>query len=168
LLSDGNANSGLTDGKQIAGQCAELARTGVTTSTYGLGRGFNEELMIDMARHGKGHSYYGSTASDLMDPFREEFALLNATCARNLRLELATSAGVSATPLNDYVVAGSRVKCRARGGYPIWRTPARRGPCCGSGSPGSASMRRRRSPCSASRSITWVSMASRVRSRARR
>jgi len=106
LLSDGNANSGLTDGKQIAGQCAELARTGITTSTYGLGRGFNEELMIDMARHGKGHSYYGSTASDLMDPFREEFALLNATCARNLRLEPATSAGVSATLLNDYVLAG--------------------------------------------------------------
>ena len=106
LLSDGNANSGLTDGKQISSQCAELARTGVTTSTYGLGRAFNEELMIDMARHGKGHSYYGSTASDLMDPFREEFALLNATCARNVRLELVTAAGVSATLLNDYVVAG--------------------------------------------------------------
>jgi Ca-activated chloride channel family protein len=54
LLSDGNANSGLTDSKQISSQCAELARTGVTTSTYGLGRAFNEELMIDMARHGKG------------------------------------------------------------------------------------------------------------------
>jgi hypothetical protein len=41
-----------------------------------------------------------------MDPFREEFALLNATCARNVRLELVTAAGVSATLLNDYVVAG--------------------------------------------------------------
>jgi Ca-activated chloride channel family protein len=106
LLSDANANSGLTDGPQIAGQCAELARTGITTSTYGLGRAFNEELMIDMARHGKGHSYYGSTASDLMDPFREELALLNATCARSVRLDLAATAGVSATLLNDYVVAG--------------------------------------------------------------
>jgi hypothetical protein len=53
----------------------------VTTSTYGLGRGFNEELMVAMARAGHGNSYYGQTAEDLMDPFREELELLNALCA---------------------------------------------------------------------------------------
>ena len=37
LLSDGNANAGLTATDQIATQCAQLADTGVTTSTYGLG-----------------------------------------------------------------------------------------------------------------------------------
>jgi Ca-activated chloride channel homolog len=77
-------------------QCRDLARAGVTTSTYGLGDGFNEELMIGMARHGQGSSYYGQTADDLMDPFREEFALLNALCARRLRLELDLAPGVTA------------------------------------------------------------------------
>jgi Ca-activated chloride channel family protein len=36
LLSDGQANEGLTDAAAIAAQCAEWAARGVTTSTYGL------------------------------------------------------------------------------------------------------------------------------------
>lgn len=102
LLSDGCANKGLTDPETINRQCAELAATGVTTSTYGLGSNFNEDLMIGMARAGLGNTYYGQTAEDLMDPFREEFALLNATCARRLELELAPAPGVQADVLNDY------------------------------------------------------------------
>ena len=43
--------------------------------------------MIGMAKHGHGSSYYGQTVDDLMDPFREEFELLNALCARGVRLE---------------------------------------------------------------------------------
>ena len=103
LLSDGCANAGLVDPDQIYAQCADFARAGVSTSTYGLGRNFNEELMIGMARHGQGSSYYGQTADDLMDPFREEFELLNALCARRLRLEVAPSTGVQLKMLNDYV-----------------------------------------------------------------
>ena len=106
LLSDGCANAGLTDHDQIYAQCAEFARAGVSTSTYGLGHGFNEELMIGMARHGQGSSYYGQTADDLMDPFCEEFELLNALCARRLRLEVEPAPGVKAKVLNDYVADG--------------------------------------------------------------
>jgi Ca-activated chloride channel family protein len=102
LLSDGGANAGLTDPDAINRQCAELASTGVTTSTYGLGRNFNEDLMIGMARAGLGNNYYGETAEDLMDPFREEFALLNALCARGLELQLVPAAGVKAEVLNQY------------------------------------------------------------------
>jgi Ca-activated chloride channel family protein len=106
LLSDGCANEGLVDPDQIYAQCADLARAGVSTSTYGLGHAFNEELMIGMAKHGQGSSYYGQTAEDLMDPFREEFELLNALCARQLRLEIEPASGVTAKVLNDYVVDG--------------------------------------------------------------
>ena len=102
LLSDGCANTGLTDPEAIHRQCAELAGAGVTTSTYGLGGNFNEDLMIGMARAGLGNTYYGQMAEDLMDPFREEFALLNATCARRLELELSPAQGIQAEVLNDY------------------------------------------------------------------
>jgi Ca-activated chloride channel homolog len=84
-------------------QGADLARAGVSTSTYGLGNSFNEDLMIGMARHGHGSSYFGQTAADLMDPFREEFELLNALCTRRVRLEVTPVAGVKAKMLNDYV-----------------------------------------------------------------
>src|SRR5688572_13824884 len=62
LLSDGEANAGLTDIEVIAGQCRDLTRRGVTTSTYGLGRRFNEDLMVAMSKSGRGNAYYGQTA----------------------------------------------------------------------------------------------------------
>ena len=74
LLSDGNANVGLTSTEQIKQQCAQLADLDVTTSTYGLGHEFNEELMIEMANSGLGQGYYGETADDLSDPFKEELS----------------------------------------------------------------------------------------------
>lgn len=102
LLSDGQANHGLTEPDEIAAHCAQLAQSGVTTSTYGLGHGFNEDLMLGMARAGLGNSYYGATAEDLMDPFREEFELVRALCARKLRLQLAAPDGVTVQVLNGY------------------------------------------------------------------
>jgi Ca-activated chloride channel family protein len=102
LLSDGCANRGLTEPDAIATYCAEMAEQGVSTSTYGLGTHFNEDLMVTMARAGQGQSYYGESADDLMDPFQEEFSLLSAVCARKLRLELNVPRGVDLEVLNEY------------------------------------------------------------------
>jgi Ca-activated chloride channel family protein len=102
LLSDGCANKGLCDPGSIARQCAEMVDAGVGTSTYGLGEHFNEELMTAMARAGQGNAYYGQTAEDLMDPFREEFDLMSALCARRLRLALAPAEGVRVEVVNQY------------------------------------------------------------------
>jgi Ca-activated chloride channel family protein len=102
LLSDGQANAGLTDGSMIAAQCAKMAAAGISTSTYGIGEGFNEELMVAMARAGHGNPYYGRTAEDLIDPFRQEFDLMSALCARGLALDVSPAQGVRATVLNDY------------------------------------------------------------------
>jgi Ca-activated chloride channel homolog len=102
LLSDGCANKGLCEVPAVAKHCAEMAEAGVGTSTYGLGENFNEELMTAMARAGQGNAYYGRTADDLMDPFREEFDLMSALCARGLRLALAPAAGVRVEVVNRY------------------------------------------------------------------
>ena len=79
LLSDGNANQGVCDPFEIFRQVDKLSETGISTSTYGLGHHFNEELMIGMANNGKGQGY--ETAEDLVDPFEEEFELLANTIA---------------------------------------------------------------------------------------
>jgi Ca-activated chloride channel family protein len=110
LLSDGCANHGITEVAAIARQCGEMAEAGVSTSTYGLGGSFNEELMTAMARAGQGNAYYGQTADDLADPFREELDLLSALCARGLRLSLAPAPGVRVEVQNRYRTdAGGRV-----------------------------------------------------------
>jgi len=117
LLSDGNANVGeTTDTNEIAALCAEAAEKGVTTSTYGLGRNFNEELMVEMAKRGGGNHYYGDTAADLFEPFAEEFDLISNLYARQVRLSLAAPQGVKITLINDYPVEESD-------GFPLIRLP---------------------------------------------
>lgn len=101
LLSDGNANAGETELEAIAGQCRDRARSGISTSTYGLGRDFNEDLMLAMAKAGRGNAYYGETAADLADPFQSEFALLTSLCARGLVIKVNAPAEVGVTMLND-------------------------------------------------------------------
>ncbi len=102
LLSDGCANRGETQLQVIEGAVRAMADKGVTTSTYGLGDGFNEDLMIAMANAGQGQSYYGESADDLMEPFQEEFSLMTSLCARQLRLSLAVAEGVQMTVMNQY------------------------------------------------------------------
>ena len=107
LLSDGNANVGLTSIEQIRQQCAQLADVHVTTSTYGLGHNFNEELMIEMANSGLGQGYYGETADDLSDPFKEEFELLLNTIATNLSLNAECPNFVDLKLLNNFRANGT-------------------------------------------------------------
>ena len=113
LLSDGCANAGIDDAEEIAKQCKELAQRGVSTSTYGLGHSFNEQLMLAMATAGRGNAYYGQTAADLAEPFAAEFALLTSLCARGLVMKVTAPADVAVRVRNDYEpVAGETAAWR--------------------------------------------------------
>jgi len=102
LLSDGNANSGLITPTEIAIQCSKLSEKGVTTSTYGLGYHFNEELMVKMANSGLGQSYYGQTSEDLMDPFNEEFQTLINTVATDIKVKEEHPSFINVELMNNY------------------------------------------------------------------
>jgi Ca-activated chloride channel family protein len=102
LLSDGQANHGLLEQDAIEKHCREWLAKGVSTTTVGLGRGFNEDLMIAMAKAGGGQQYYGQTATDLFDSFDEELSLLQALCLRQLSLKLIPAQGVIIEPLGVF------------------------------------------------------------------
>jgi Ca-activated chloride channel family protein len=84
LLSDGQVNEGLRDQSEIEAQCSAWQAKGITTTTVGLGRNFNEDLMVGMAQAGGGQNYYGQRAEDLFDSFDEELSLLQAMYMRKL------------------------------------------------------------------------------------
>lgn len=107
LLSDGQANAGLTDAAAIAAECAVAAAAGITTSTYGLGHSFNEDLMTRMAQLGEGQAWYGETADDLHEPFAAELELLDALYARNVLLRVAPAAGVAVEMRNTHAAVGA-------------------------------------------------------------
>ncbi len=106
LLSDGCANNGITDPAEIARQASELAASGITTSTYGLGRHFNEELMVELTKAGQGNHYYAETADDLLESFNEEFELMANLWSKGLTLMIAPVEEVTFKLLNDYPVVG--------------------------------------------------------------
>ncbi|NBW43765.1 MAG: VWA domain-containing protein, partial [Sphingobacteriia bacterium] len=94
LLSDGQANHGETRISHIQQECKAWLEKGVSTTTVGLGRGFNEDLMIAMADAGGGQQYYGQTAEDLYDSFDQELSLLQAMYLRGIALKLIPAPGV--------------------------------------------------------------------------
>ena len=108
LLSDGQANQGLVESAAIAEHSAAAAAGGIATSTYGLGHSFNELLMTAMARAGRGSAWYGETAADLRQPFRDELALLQSTWATDVTLAVLPADGAQASLRNDYPCAGVR------------------------------------------------------------
>lgn len=101
LLSDGQLNQGLTDSDEIQARCKKAYQTGVTTSTYGLGSGFNEEVMTAMAKAGGGNPYYGESVEDLMEPFIQELDLLGNLYAHTLRATVRPASGVTVECMND-------------------------------------------------------------------
>ena len=100
LLSDGQANRGLTQTTQICRQVAALAGAGVTTTTVGLGADFNEELMTAMAQAGQGRAHYGERAIDLAETFDAEIGFLSELQWRDVKLSITTGEGVEL--LNNY------------------------------------------------------------------
>jgi Ca-activated chloride channel family protein len=73
LLSDGLANRGITDRRQLAQQVRERNRKdGIVISTFGVGSDFNEDLMTDIAEYGKGNYYYIRDAEQIPDIFAQE------------------------------------------------------------------------------------------------
>lgn len=104
LLSDGHANHGVTDVAAITGQVAQLAQVGVTTTTVGIGLGFNEELMSGMATAGHGSALFGERPEDLAEPFESELGLLANLVARDVRLLKIGKLGAAAWKVHNAYV----------------------------------------------------------------
>ena len=106
LLSDGLANSGLTDPARICEQVAALAGAGVTTTTVGLGTDFNEDLMTAMAKAGQGNAHYGERAVDLAETFEAEIGLLSQLQWRSIEMTI-TRRPAGMEMLNAYESTGN-------------------------------------------------------------
>jgi Ca-activated chloride channel homolog len=89
LLSDGAANTGECRSEALAGHTGTLLReAGISTSTYGVGNHFNEELMTMMGQSGGGQAFYATEASELADYFDTELNLMAHSVARQIEVTL--------------------------------------------------------------------------------
>lgn len=108
LLTDGLANVGVRDPNDIAADVARMAAHGVATSTIGLGRSFNEDLLGRVADAGGGRFAHAETPADLEGVMAAELIGIDATVARRVRARFHADgvAGEIADVLNDFSVDG--------------------------------------------------------------
>jgi Ca-activated chloride channel homolog len=88
LVSDGLANVGETRTEVLVTRSRELFERGVSTSTVGVGRDFNEDLMIPMAREAGGNGWFVESPADFTRIFRAELEDLAAVFGEKARLRL--------------------------------------------------------------------------------
>src|SRR5690606_24409680 len=103
ILSDGQANHGVTDVSTIATDVSQAVAHGVTTSTMGLAAHFDENLLRSIADVGNGNYVFLEGPEQLVEAFEHELAGLGALRGRNVMLS-TTGTGVGLTR-NRYAVA---------------------------------------------------------------
>ncbi|WP_411869213.1 vWA domain-containing protein [Vulcanococcus limneticus] len=93
LLSDGQANAGLTDHQEIATKVAGLTARGISTSAFGLGDGFDEDLMGAMASAGDGTLAFIESPSQLADLYASELQGLASTVGNRVSIGVRAKNG---------------------------------------------------------------------------
>jgi Ca-activated chloride channel family protein len=111
LLTDGQANAGITQPKVLISTAAKKAEEGISTTTLGFGEHFEEDLLIGMARAAGGNFYFIQSPDDAADVFEAELDSLKAVAAQNLTVMLAP---VGAVKIED-VLSLSRTEPQADG-----------------------------------------------------
>ncbi|MBD0371673.1 MAG: VWA domain-containing protein [Pyrinomonadaceae bacterium] len=103
LITDGQANVGLTNTDEIVTQAMGLFQRGVSTSTIGIGEDFQEDLLMPMAQSAGGNAWHVKRAEDLQRIFSIELEGLIAQVAHTVTLGLIPSDGVRLSDvLNDF------------------------------------------------------------------
>lgn len=88
LLTDGHANVGIVDIEELSTHARELAKRGISTSTFGVGHGFNEHLLEAMSNQGRGNFYFIEAPMGIPDIFLNEFKELSSITAADVEIEL--------------------------------------------------------------------------------
>ena len=95
LLTDGHANAGIVEPSTLV----ELARTaramGITTTTIGVGEGYDDDLLRAMADAGGGNSWYVERPDQAQDILAEEMGNLLSVSAQGLSVTLTLEDSVA-------------------------------------------------------------------------
>ena len=95
LLSDGQANQGPSSPAQLGELGASLIKEGITVSTIGLGLGYNEDLMAQLALRSDGSHRFAESATDLAMVFDEEFGALTTVLAQQIKVRIDCAQGIT-------------------------------------------------------------------------
>jgi Ca-activated chloride channel homolog len=114
LLSDGQANRGPSLPADFSALGSALLRDGISVSTIGLGLGYNEDLMLALARAGDGNHAFAREPTDLIQIFNKEFDDVLASCAQTVSIDIELKPGIKVVRAlsRDATIDGNRAQFR--------------------------------------------------------
>lgn len=103
LISDGHANHGVTDPDVLGSFTGKYLDHRVTTSTLGMGLGFDERLLSAIARHGSGNEHFAENADTASGLIAQECGELLSQAFLSCRLKVRLANGTrNITLLNEF------------------------------------------------------------------
>jgi uncharacterized protein YegL len=99
LLTDGQPSLGITDSGRLCALAEKEATGGVSITTMGLGEGFDDELLAELARSGRGGFHYLAGAADIPGAFGRELAGVFAIAATQTEIVLRPAEHVATAEL---------------------------------------------------------------------
>ncbi len=94
LLSDGVANVGLSSPSDLGALGSILADEGMSVTTIGLGLGYNEDLLSELATRSDGYHYFAEGLEDLSQMFDQEFGKALSLVAQGIEIRIRCAPGV--------------------------------------------------------------------------
>lgn len=88
LLTDGQANVGITEPDMLAGMVHGGTDAGISTTCIGFGADFNEDLLQALGREGRGNYWYVERDDQMAGVFEGEIEGLVALGAQNVVVEV--------------------------------------------------------------------------------
>jgi Ca-activated chloride channel family protein len=92
----------MTNLDELSGHAAQLRQRGVSTTTFGVGTDFDENLLQAMATAGGGNFYYIAEAAQIADYVTSEVGEALDVVARDVALEVAVPEGVTVESLSPF------------------------------------------------------------------
>lgn len=88
LLSDGQANIGPSSPNELGRLGVACAKEGISVSTIGLGLGYNEDLMVQLAQKSDGNHGFAATAAELAQLFDYELGDVLSVVAQEVAVKV--------------------------------------------------------------------------------
>ena len=89
VLSDGFANSGITDPLELGTHAAALRQRGVSTSTVGIGADYCSDQLEVLAEHGGGRLHHANRDEEIVEVVLGELGEIRETAATDICLSLS-------------------------------------------------------------------------------
>lgn len=114
LLSDGLANVGPSTANELGKLGLSLAKEGMSVTTIGLGLGYNEDLMTQLAGFSDGNHAFVENAEDLARIFQYEFGDVLSVVAQDVNINIHCKNGVKPLRIlgREAEIRGNRISTR--------------------------------------------------------